>query len=154
MSDGTGAFNDVIPTLDNGFVAVGSVFGSASGNNPPGYTQDIWVVKVDSMGCIEPGCHLITGVQSHVTNLQGALVAWPNPVAHGTTATVHVALPEALATSTLRLAVSNAQGQLVLEQGAVQGNNVLDTSRLNAGLYHVHLANATAWLAGCKVVVE
>ncbi|QQR87874.1 MAG: T9SS type A sorting domain-containing protein [Flavobacteriales bacterium] len=154
MTDGTGRFYDVIPTSDGGFAACGAAYGSASGNNPPGLTQDVWVVKVDSLGCIEPGCHLITGVQSHVTNLQGALVAWPNPVAHGTTATVHVALPEALATSTLRLAVSNAQGQLVLEQSAVQGNNVLDTSRLSAGLYHVHLANATTWLAACKVVVE
>ncbi|QQR87872.1 MAG: T9SS type A sorting domain-containing protein [Flavobacteriales bacterium] len=143
MTDGTGLFYDVIPTSDGGFAACGTALGSASGNNPPGLTQDVWVVKVDSMGCIEPGCHLITGVQSHATNLQGALVAWPNPVAHGTTATVHVALPEALATGALRLVVSNAQGQLVFEQSAAQGNNVLDTSRLNAGLYHVHLANAT-----------
>lgn len=154
MNDGTGLFFDVTPTSDGGFVAVGTMMGSIAGNDPPGASQDVWVLKVDSMGCIEPGCHLITGVQSHVTNLQGALVAWPNPVAHGTTATVHVALPEALATGPLRLAVANAQGQLVLEQSAAQGNNALDTSRLSAGLYHVHLANATTWLAACKVVVE
>ncbi len=48
MNDGQGLFRDVQPTADGGFVAVGQTAGSISGNNPPGLSQDVWVVKVDT----------------------------------------------------------------------------------------------------------
>ncbi|MCB0784064.1 MAG: hypothetical protein KDC02_07555, partial [Flavobacteriales bacterium] len=69
MTDGEGTLRDVQPTPDGGFVAVGAAYGSISGNNPPGLSQDVWVLKVDSMGCVQPGCHIITGIESQVTNL-------------------------------------------------------------------------------------
>ncbi|MEO8068459.1 MAG: T9SS type A sorting domain-containing protein, partial [Flavobacteriales bacterium] len=154
MADGESTLRDVQPTPDGGFVAAGSVLNSASGNNPPGYTQDVWVIKVDSFGCIEPGCQLITGLESQVSNLKDALRVWPNPVASGGEVTVQVQLPEGLRNTVLRLVLVNAQGQLVREQSARTGENALDLSGLSAGLYHVHLANATTWLAGCRVIVE
>ena len=93
-------------------------------NNPPIYGQDTWVVKVDSMGCLEPGCHLITGLTSQVTNLRGALRVWPNPVgAQGQgQGQVQVAwdLPEAM--------TGSAQLTLVSAAGQVMGSGSLVTS--------------------------
>ena len=154
VTDCEGTLRDVQPTPDGGFVAVGTAYGAINGNNPPGISQDVWVIKVDSLGCIEPGCQTITGLESQVSNLKGAVSVWPNPVASGEQVTVQVQLPVGLRNTALRLVLVNAQGQLVHEQSAQQGTNALELHSLSAGLYHVHLANSTTWLAGSKLLVE
>lgn len=152
MTDGTGLFYDVISTSDGGFAACGAAYGSASGNNPPGLTQDVWVVKVDSMGCIVPGCNGPMSITTQITNLGNALSVFPNP-AHGSTA-VQVQLPASMPRSGLRLVLVNAQGQVVREQVAQEGANTLDLSAVSGGLYYVHLAQGTTWLSGAKLIVE
>ena len=151
ISTGQGRFYDVLPTNDGGFIAAGAAYNPAGAPYPPGYSQDTWVVKVDSMGCIVPGCDGV-GVQEVVTNLGNALQVFPNP-AHGST-TVNVQLPQSMRGNTLRLVLVNAQGQVVLEQQATEGEDVLDLSDVAAGLYYVHLAHGATWLAGKKLVVE
>lgn len=46
-------FRDIIQTNDGGFALSGFVFSDGVGT-----TQDVWVVKVDSMGCDVPLCYL------------------------------------------------------------------------------------------------
>ena len=157
LTDAQGVFRDVQPTPDGGFVAVGETRGNINGNNPPGLSVDVWVVKVDSMGCIEPGCNIPLGITTQITNLQGALTAFPNPLSTSNgngQCTVRVELPVALRSPQLRLAVVSAQGQLVREQAATQGDNTLDLSGLSSGLYHIHLANTDTWLSGAKIIIE
>ncbi|MBS1937332.1 MAG: hypothetical protein JSS84_05920, partial [Bacteroidetes bacterium] len=79
IDQGTGRFWDVLPTADGGCIAAGVAYNPFGGPYPPGYSQDAWVVKVDSMGCIVPGCDGV-GITEQVTNLAGALKLWPNPV--------------------------------------------------------------------------
>ena len=111
------------------------------------------------MGCLEPGCHLITGLTSQVTNLRGALRVWPNPVgAQGQgQGQVQVAwdLPE--------VGTGSAQLTLVSLAGRVMGSwpvalaergHSLDLVGYAAGLYHVHLVVEGRWVSGAKVVVE
>lgn len=151
ITTGQGRFYDVLPTQDGGFIAAGSAYNPAGAPYPPGYSQDTWVVKVDSMGCIVPGCDGV-GVQEVVTNLSDALSVFPNP-ANGST-TVQVDLPQSLRGKALRLVLVNAQGQVVLEQAAQDGANTLDLSALSGGLYYVHLASGTTWLSGTKLILE
>ena len=54
ISGGAGQLRDVLPTPDGGFIAVGAAYGVS--HNGQSYGQDAWVIKVDSMGCLEPGC--------------------------------------------------------------------------------------------------
>ncbi len=159
-TQGKGFLRDVVPTPDGGFIAVGTAMASSNNpNDPPIYGQDTWVVKVDSMGCLEPGCHLITGLTSQVTNLRGALRVWPNPVgAQGQgQGQVQVAwdLPE--------VGTGSAQLTLVSLAGRVMGSwpvalaergHSLDLVGYAAGLYHVHLVVEGRWVSGAKVVVE
>ena len=146
--NGPGAFRDVLPTPDGGFVAVGT---ASSGGTP--YSQDLWVVKVDSMGCIEPGCHIITGIATQVTNLKDALSVWPNPARDR--ATVKITLPQGGSfQDELRLHMVSTQGQEVLAISVVPGENVLDLGRLANGLYYLHLTNGNTWLSGTKLIVE
>lgn len=154
IASGTGLLRDVQPTPDGGFIAVGAAFGVSNPVNPPGYGQDVWVIKTDSMGCLEPGCDLITGVETQITNLREALTVYPNPVARGGAVQVKVELPEHFeAQGQLRLSVSDAAGRLVHEQKVGPGVSSLDLA-LATGLYHLHLSDATRWISGAKLVVE
>ncbi|MCW5900114.1 MAG: hypothetical protein KIT10_12675 [Flavobacteriales bacterium] len=161
MPQGRGFFRDVLPTPDGGFVAVGTAL-------PNGvHDQDLWVVKVDGYGCLEPGCHLITGMEVQITNLGGALRVWPNPVPRGMPLQVEVRLPEGFTPQgALRITVTDGAGRLVHDERLTQGGHrelrgtkqeailtALPPS-LSPGLYHIHLHDNTRWIAGAKLVVE
>lgn len=153
-TQGFGNLRDVMPTPDGGFIAVGTAMASSNNpNDPPIYGQDTWVVKVDSMGCLEPGCHLITGLQSQVTTWRGALTVAPNP-ARGV-ARLAWELPEGLVGS-CQLSVVSAAGHLVetVPVALAEKNYSLDVSGYPAGVYHVHLVVDGRWVSGGKVVVE
>jgi len=168
---GNAGFYDMQPTPDGGFIAVG--FAEANWQQGQSgweqvYSRDVWVVKTDSMGCLEPGCHLIQGMQTQITNLRGALTVAPNPVAQGGNVQVLLDLPESFAVQgALRITVTDAMGRLVHEQLiAAAGHSELrgtkqegvpaslTTTQLPSGLYHIHLSDATRWIAGAKLVVE
>ncbi len=154
--EGQGRFFDVLPTADNGCIAAGVAYNAVNAPYPPGHSQDTWVVKVDSMGCVVPGCDGITGITEQVTNLGGALHLYPNPV-HGVLH-VGIALPPKLATTgPLTITVTSLGGQVVLQEQvptSAPDEVVLDVGHLAAGTYALHLSDAHAWLAGEKFVVE
>lgn len=164
VSNGRGILRDVVPTPDGGFVAVGSAL-----SVPGVYTQDVWVIKVDEHGCLEPGCHLITGMETQITNLGGALKVWPNPVARGAPVQVELQLPEGFVVQgQLRLTVTDAAGRVVQEEVLGQGGHRerpgagrdeanftgLVRAHWPSGLYHLHLTDNSRWLAGKSFVVE
>ena len=156
MTDGMGELNDVVPTPDGGFIACGFTQGSYTGPYPPGYSQDVWVVKVDSLGCIEPGCNIPLGITTQITNLRGALTVYPNPVAQGGQITVQLTLPEGFRKEPLRLSVVSADGRLLEERDLTPHTSqlTLHTSTYASGLYHLHLTSGSTWLSGTKLVVE
>ncbi len=166
MTDGMGELNDVIPTPDGGFIACGYTIGAYTGPYPPSYSQDVWVVKVDSLGCIIPGCDdFSTAITVQATNLKDALTVFPNPClrqAGPTSPTVKVKLPSGSpllgrgvgGEGDLTLRLVSAQGQEVLVQKAALGENVLDVHVLGAGAYFLHLTSGSTWLSGLELVVE
>ena len=152
LTDGTGRFYDVLPTADGGFIATGATYFSASGNNPPGISQDTWVVKVDSLGCVVPGCNNV-GISEQATNLLGAISIWPNP-AHGQT-TVQLTLPPGVANGPFELTLVATDGRVVRrERIAGNGAHRLALDGLPAGMYYVHVADGGKWLTGGKLMVE
>lgn len=158
ISNGQGRFYDVLPTPDGGFIAAGAVYNPVQAPNPPGYSQDTWVVKVDADGCIVPGCNGV-GTTEQATNLLGALSIYPNPVAHGGTVTIALDLPTSIAKEPLQLSVVAADGRLVHSQSIPPSSAQVPLSLgeglgVGPGLYHLHLSTGTKWLTGCKLVVE
>ncbi len=155
---GNAGFYDMQPTPDGGFLAVGFAM-SEWQQGPSGweqiYSRDVWVVKTDSMGCLEPGCHLITGMETQITNLGGVLNVWPNPVAAGSQVQVEVELPESFVVQgALRLTVTDAAGRLVHEQQLRGPAGQLTTDNWQPGVHHLHLHDNTRWIAGAKLVVQ
>ena len=159
FSDGEGRLHDVIPTPDGGFIATGAAYYSISMSYPPGYSQDVWVLKVDSLGCVVPGCNGVTGITAQVTNLGEVLRLYPNPLS-SSKGQLHVGihLPGTFATSgPLTLTVTTLEGKMVLQKQvptSIVEEVVLDVSSLAAGAYSLHLSDATRSLAGMKFVVE
>jgi len=154
INDGAGQFYDVLPTPDGGFIATGPVYGRLNAPNPPGYSQDAWVVKVDGEGCLVPGCNSV-GVAEQVTNLLGALTLFPNPVVSGQAITLQLDLPPSVANEALQLSVVATDGRVVHQQGLTgNGSHILALQDLAAGVYYVHVAAGGKWLTGGKFVVE
>jgi hypothetical protein len=68
-------FYDAYPTSDNGYIAIGKA-------RPDMGTNNMWIVKVDSMGCDTAGCATGTFVVELSPSGGGwgeELKVWPNP---------------------------------------------------------------------------
>ena len=156
-TEGDGEFRDVIPTDDGGFIAVGTTYGTFNPDDPPApYSQDTWVVKVDSLGCIEPGCDGISMITSQITNMGYALSVFPNPVQDQLH--TRIKLPANFKTDgPLVLSVTSLDGKLVRQERVPTSSPeevILDVSSIAAGTYTVHLSDAHNWIAGKKFIVE
>jgi hypothetical protein len=142
---------DVEPTSDGGMILTGE----ADYDYQEGSPANLWLVKLDSMGCVVPGCQSL-GIHEQYTNLGGALRVWPNPV-HGQ---LHVAIslpPKYIASGEQHLVIVAADGAVVRQQRVPTSSPndvVMDVQGLSAGTYTVHLTDGRRWLAGSKVIVE
>ena len=160
LVDCQGVFRDVQPTPDGGFVVVGETRGNINGNNPPGLSVDVWVVKVDSLGCIEPGCNIPLGITTQITNMGYALNVYPNPVGPSMGEQLHVGihLPANFKTEgPLALTVMSMESKWVRQEAvptSAPNEVALDMTGLAPGAYTVHLSDAHTWIAGKKFVIE
>ncbi len=127
--------------------------GPFNGPYPPGYSQDAWVVKVDSMGCVVPGCDGV-GVTEIITNLNDALTVYPNP-AHGQVQ-VGIQLPQHLLGTDLHLSIVAADGRLVRreEWPKSKTTGTLDIHALSPGPYTLHVTDGSRWITGTKLMIE
>jgi hypothetical protein len=66
---------DIKTTLDHGFISCGMVYP----RSPDTGTRDIWVLKLDSIGCPFPLCDTTVGVVEMPFNEKEELVIYPNP---------------------------------------------------------------------------
>lgn len=142
---------DLEPTSDGGMVLTGE----ARDELQPGSSVNLWLVKLDSLGCVVPGCQSV-GIQEQYTNLGDALRLWPNPV----WGQLHVSmtLPAGYtAVGEQRLVVVDATGAVVRQQRVPSSSPedfLLNVQGLTTGSYTVHLTDGRRWLAGSKVIVE
>ena len=144
-------FNDIEPTSDGGMVLTGEAW-----NDEQQAPQNIWLVKLDSLGCLVPGCQEV-GVQEFVLGLQDRLHISPNPASD--LVNVLLELPEGGAVQgQAQVQLLDASGSMVLVEKVQQNFNqlraTLDVSALPAGTYYLHLRDGKRWLAGGKVVVQ
>ncbi|MBX2973421.1 MAG: hypothetical protein KF797_09975 [Flavobacteriales bacterium] len=140
-------------TSDGGLIMCGMTRQGVT--DPLPRMQSNWLLKLDSHGCLVPGCHTV-GVQEYALGLQGALHLAPNPVPAGAPLQLSFEPPAGYTPKgALRVVVLDALGKEAHAQtlGAATTSTALNMN-LAAGLYYVHLTDGTSWLAGAKVVVE
>jgi hypothetical protein len=136
-SQGLGAWlQSVSPTRDGGFVATGTVDNYMTGV----LESHNWILKLDSLGCLQPGCTEINYVTqtSEALFLQAAgVTVWPNPASQW----LRVAFPPGFEHEPQdRLLLLSAEGRL-LRQVPAQGDveQVLLPPELPQGVFYLVL---------------
>jgi Secretion system C-terminal sorting domain len=139
---------DVDLAPDNGFILCGSSF-----SNPNSTDQDGWLLKVDSMGCLIPGCDTIrTGINptQHIS-LSGILL-YPNPTDGPLLvdfSTLKNEIPQ-------RLELIDINGRVLINNKIDMGEDVyyLDLSEFPPGMYILSVYDNKKILGISKLLVQ
>jgi hypothetical protein len=138
-------FHGLVPNADGGFTLAGEslqLFSSGTG-------QQLWLMRTDSNGCITPtDC----GVTKEVTGIDRAWVGvefllYPNPANDE----VHIQLSEAKADG---YTISDLSGRVVMQDKMEEGEAVVQTGNLHAGVYVVSVQAEGRILGMKRLVVE
>lgn len=146
---------DSKPTPDGGFVCSGWIEQQQQDPNP--FLQTPWLFKVDSLGCLEPGCQDV-GVSEIVIGLQNTMSLYPNPTY--SIAKITFSFPSDYAPPQISdLVVIDMQGREVMRQNVImfgQANTAIeiDVSKLQSSIYTVHWVCDNSWLDSAKLVKE
>lgn len=140
-------------TPDGGFVCSGWIEQQQQDPNP--FLQTPWLFKVDSLGCLEPGCQDVN-VSEIVIGLQNTMSVYPNPTTD--IANISFNLPAGFHEMNTELVVINMQGQEVLRQSLSPSSFIssvqVDVSSLAAAVYTVHWVSGAKWFDSVKLVKE
>jgi hypothetical protein len=132
-------FLDFIETSDGGILING-----AAADTPEDGGQNLWLVKLDSMGCLEPDCWV--GIEQADANALGVAV-YPNPA----TDWLYLKYDN---THKITLEIFNLSGQLVLQHQQMAPKEGIEISHLPVGLYLLRLVDELGNMATEKLVVE
>ncbi|MEM7105702.1 MAG: T9SS type A sorting domain-containing protein [Bacteroidota bacterium] len=110
-----------------------------------------WIVKTDSLGCIEPGCHLSTSVQTPSSTQEDGLLVFPNPAREVVTLQMHHAVR-----AQTKIRIYNSMGQLIREEQWLNGlqQHSLNLSDCLPGIYVVVVVEADQVVHSRKIIVE
>jgi hypothetical protein len=136
-------FNDVTPTSDGGYILTGLL----GGDQDLGIEQDMWAMKVDSYGCLVPGCELINVDEQHPT----VMSIYPNPC--DDFINVYV---EAMHVDNCELSLYDVHGKLIRSSPVRQSGNtlLLESNSLPDGIYVLNLSVDGKVMSSEKVVVK
>lgn len=144
---------DIEPTSDGGMVLTGETWNQDT--VPPYSNLNMWLLKLDSLGCLVPGCQFV-GIETIAYGLDNALKAWPNPSTGQFT--LDLDLPADLhLEGNLRLQVFDALGRSVMDRDLglqLKQSIAVDLTDQPAGLYSAHLSDNLRILTGTRIVVQ
>ncbi len=123
----TDFFTDVLETSDGGLLIDGSATDPGAGG------QNLWIVKLDSMGCLEPDCWV--GLESVEANKLGVSI-FPNP-----------------ANDWLSFKLQNTTQAVALELFSIAGQRVMNT-KLTAPLEAIQVSHLPVGLYLAKFTLK
>lgn len=134
---------DIRPTSDGGFICGGVVYPSS----PDTGTQDMWLMKIDSNGCVDTSNCVIVSSLNETSNLKHqTLSVYPNP----STGLFTLKLPE-LVTKGI-LTIFDYTGKQILQQPITQIATQIDVTRYPKGIYFYRVATKKELFTGKMVV--
>lgn len=151
-------FNDVIESNDGGIVLTGSLQDSFPNHDPFINNPNIWLVKLDSMGCLEPDCGSF--------QVMGAVVGTETPIQLSPKATLHLFpnptddyfqlrwLEENQAAYPLNVSIYNLQGLLVFKQSYTKKPVIISSINWAKGMYLVKVKNKIGLTLTQKLIVQ
>jgi hypothetical protein len=127
----------------------GDIVMVGSGRAPGQTNQDGWILRVDSMGCLEEGCHVV-GVEEQLSIYNGQLSIWPNPAGE----VVRIGVTVASLWQSYHVTVTDMLGREVLNHELRTPNferNVMDWPN---GIYLISLSGADGSRESQRLVVR
>ncbi|MDX1906077.1 MAG: T9SS type A sorting domain-containing protein [Bacteroidia bacterium] len=120
---------NIAKTVDNGIVATGVLLAALPDSiGPPPWRQDLWALKLDSLGCAYPGCELAATGIGEEESLSGLRV-YPNPTSGSVTIEVE-------APAVGRVLITDLTGKIIRQVDTPPGFSVLEFGYpLAAGTY-------------------
>jgi Secretion system C-terminal sorting domain len=134
---------DIRPTTDGGFICAGFITLSF----PDTGTQDMWLLKIDSNGCVDTACTLISGLPTTQNPTLNTLSIYPNP----SNGVFTVQLPKGSTTGSFRLI--DITGKEVFQQAISSSSTQIDVSKLPKGIYFYRYRDKKQGYAG-KLVIQ
>lgn len=140
-------FYDAIQTSDNGYLGCGYV----NPVYPDTGTQDVWLVKVDSMGCESPSFCWVNSPEPIIALPAGQLQVWPNPAKEMFTITGFKAT-----SNHCILEIYDLYGRKALEQQIAQGNEIvlIDCAGWPPGLYTARISLNGKIIGPVKIILQ
>ena len=129
--DSDNLFYDAIETSDKGYLACGYV----NPVYPDTGTQDVWLVKVDSMGCESASYCWVDIKEPAINKVSDELEIWPNPVND---------------IFSVRFTINNKQNSKVLLCYTLQGQEIM--KRIIPANRTSIAIDCQAWLAGMYII--
>jgi len=122
----------IIPTSDGGYIAVGRIV-----NNMTGVVEaHNWILKLDSLGCLEPGC----GETEYLTDTKEAtfingrdILIYPNPA----TDYVNIQLPINYTKDNMSAFIVSINGKTLKKIDIVSRETRLTLPKVTTGIYFV-----------------
>ncbi len=136
-----GRFNAVQETQDGGLIITGFTIDTIAVNHS-NFNQNIWLVKLDSMGCLEPDCadlQVLTGsTEPEIQDTAQPFRIFPNPLNGGT---LYLECnPDHFIKEEFSLSIRDAIGRTLFKTRIQAGNiSSLDVSFLQKGIYLISI---------------
>ena len=121
----------------------------------PGGVQAMWILHLDSLGCVEQGCDPTVGLPHAFYQNSAGLSVYPNPA----TNICYIHIPEDFSRTGkpyFLVNLYNSQGILVQQTRRKSGDEIvgLDTSHLAPGLYLLQLTDGSENNYQAKLIVQ
>ncbi|MDX2003628.1 MAG: T9SS type A sorting domain-containing protein [Chitinophagales bacterium] len=125
-------FYDFAPTRDGGFILTGSTEGV---NTNGSGQQGVWLLKVDSLGCLTPGCDTLPCQLPPCDTVGIGETAFPKIWVYPNPATNHLTIELSTYTQPTTFALYDLLGRKALETVLESHRTELDITSLPDGLY-------------------
>ncbi|MDT8412079.1 MAG: T9SS type A sorting domain-containing protein [Vicingaceae bacterium] len=139
---------DIRPTSDGGFICGGVVYPSS----PDTGTQDMWLMKIDSNGCVDTSNCVIVSIDETSNHKLQTLSVYPNP--NNGLFTLELPTPMAIGVNTpTMLTLYDYTGKQILQQPITQPATKIDVTRYPKGIYFYRVETEKELFIG-KVVAQ
>lgn len=155
-NQGSNHFSDVIEDQYNSIICLGAVINE---NQPANYHGHGWLLRVDSMGCFEPGCHtdslskVITPVEEvSFASASRKILFFPNPANRD----INVLIPDIWLDEKWRWEIYEINGRKIKDGdlGKNIHNRISGLETLESGLYFIRFHSGSGVSVTEKLVVE
>jgi len=140
----------VIPTSDGGYIATGTITNYMTGV----WESHNWLLKLDSLGCLEPGCGNINYITNteEVVFLKGKdIKIYPNPASDY----VQVEFPKDfdIGQNVYAVLVSNT-GSISRQEKINASQSQLDLSGITSGVYYLMIRRGNEIVGSKRIIVH